>query len=58
MMKFARLALAGLLAISAGGIARADDAQMALERGRLHMGRSRLRRNGAILRAVSSVLAG
>ena len=29
MRKFARLALAGLLAISAGGIARADDAQKA-----------------------------
>ena len=29
MSKFARLALAGLLAIAAGGIARADDAQKA-----------------------------
>ena len=29
MMKFARLALAGLLAMAAGGIARADDAQKA-----------------------------
>ena len=29
MTKFARLALAGLLAIAAGGIARADDAQKA-----------------------------